>query len=83
MASSIDSKEIESLSFEDCYARLEQIVHKLEAGDLPLGASMSLYEEGMRLAQQCGQRLDAAELRVNELLSAVADQLDDDLDTER
>ena len=63
---------IEELSFEDSYARLEQVVQKLEAGDLGLEESVRLYEEGMRLAEHCGQQLDSAELRVTQLLSSIA-----------
>lgn len=73
MISSMNAVEIESLSFEDSYSRLEQIIEKLEGGDLSLDESVSLFEEGMRLAQHCGQKLDDAELKVFHLLSAVAD----------
>lgn len=65
--------EIESLSFEDSYSRLEQVIEKLEGGELSLDESVALFEEGMRLAQHCGQKLDDAELKVSQLLSAVAD----------
>ena len=73
MTSSMDVAEIESLSFEDSYARLEQVIEKLEGGELSLDESVALFEEGMRLAQHCGQKLDDAELKVSQLLSAVAD----------
>jgi len=66
--------EIESLSFEDSYSRLEQVIAKLEGGDLTLDESVALFEEGMRLAEHCGQKLDDAELKVSQLLSAVADR---------
>ncbi len=76
MATSMNPKEIESLSFEDSYARLEQVIQKLEAGELSLDESVALYEEGMRLARHCGRKLDDAELRVTRLLSAVAGEMD-------
>ncbi|OGO06185.1 MAG: exodeoxyribonuclease VII small subunit [Chloroflexi bacterium RBG_13_56_8] len=72
----METKEIESLSFEDSYAKLEEIIQRLEGGELSLDDSMSLYEEGMRLAQQCGRQLDDAELKVYELLSAAANELE-------
>lgn len=74
MTSSMDVAEIESLSFEDSYARLEQVIERLEGGELSLDESVALFEEGMRLARHCGQKLDDAELKVSQLLSAVADQ---------
>ena len=76
----MNREEIESLSFEDSFARLEQVIQKMETGDLSLDVSVSLYEEGMRLARHCGEELDDAELRVNELLAAVANELGEDSD---
>ena len=69
---------IEGIGFEDSYARLEQVVQRLEAGDLGLEESVRLYEEGMRLAEHCGQQLDSAELRVTQLLSSVAQPVEED-----
>lgn len=60
------SQEI-TLSFEEAYARLEDIVARLESGELSLDDSVALYEEGQRLAKHCGTLLDAAELRVQQL----------------
>lgn len=68
--------EIETLSFEDSYDRLEQVIQKLENGGLSLDESVALYEEGMRLAQHCGRKLDDAQLKVFSLLSAAADEMD-------
>ncbi len=59
----------QALTFEQAFAQLEAIVAKLESGNLPLEESVVLYEEGMCLAQLCGQRLDGAELRVSRLTS--------------
>jgi exodeoxyribonuclease VII small subunit len=62
-----NAQETTELSFEAALARLEAIVARLEAGNLPLDEAVALYEEGMRLVTLCGQRLDAAELRVSQL----------------
>ncbi len=67
-------EEIESLSFEDGYNRLEQVIRRLEAGELSLDESVALYEEGMRLAKHCERQLDNAELKVTQLLAAITDQ---------
>ena len=56
-----------NLSFEEAYARLEEIVARLEAGELSLDESLALYEEGQRIAQHCGALLDAAERRVEQV----------------
>jgi exodeoxyribonuclease VII small subunit len=55
------------MTFEDAFSALEAAVARLEAGSLSLDESVALYEEGLRLAKLCGQRLDAAELRVRQL----------------
>ena len=58
----------EGTSFEESTRRLAQIVTELEGGDLPLERSLSLFEEGVRLARAAQDRLDKAERRVEELL---------------
>jgi exodeoxyribonuclease VII small subunit len=55
------------LTFEQAYAQLEGIVAQLESGDLSLDESVALYERGQRLARLCGEKLDAAELRVRQI----------------
>jgi exodeoxyribonuclease VII small subunit len=57
----------EQLTFEQAYAQLEEIVTRLETGDLPLAESVALYERGQQLARLCGAMLDTAELRVQQL----------------
>ena len=59
----------EAPSFETAIKRLNEIVQTLERGDLPLEESLKLFEEGVRLSRVSQQRLDAAEKRVEELLS--------------
>jgi exodeoxyribonuclease VII small subunit len=54
--------------FETALARLEEIVQKLEEGDLPLEQSLKLFEEGIRLSRICNTRLEAAERKVEILL---------------
>lgn len=55
------------LTFEQAYTRLQQIVERLEAADLSLEESVALYEQGQALARLCGEMLDAAELRVQQV----------------
>jgi exodeoxyribonuclease VII small subunit len=60
--------EIENLSFEAAFAELEDVVRQLEEGNLPLDQAMALFERGTALAAHCNARLDAAELRVQQLI---------------
>jgi len=55
-------------SFEASLEALEQIVHELERGDLPLEKSLELFEDGIRLSRQCQERLNQAERRIEVLL---------------
>ena len=55
-------------SFEASLHRLEQIVKKLEAGELVLDDALKLFEEGINLSQQCQKQLEEAENKVEILL---------------
>jgi exodeoxyribonuclease VII small subunit len=61
--------DIDELSFEVAFSELEETVQKLEAGELTLEESVALFERGQALATHCQQQLDAAELKVEQLLS--------------
>lgn len=52
------------LSFEDAMKRLEEILRSLEAGDVPIDRTLSLYEEGVSLVKLCNKILDNAAERV-------------------
>ena len=54
----------EPMTFEQAMNRLEAIVRKLEAGELPLDETVRLYEEGQRLRNFCEQYLADAEQRI-------------------
>lgn len=54
-------------TYETLYSRMQEIVARLEAGELPLAEALALYEEGMTVAAACQRLLDEAELRVQEL----------------
>ena len=56
------------LDFEASMTRLEEIVTRLEKGDVPLSQSLSLFEEGTRLAAACRAELDQAEQQVVRLM---------------
>jgi len=54
-------------SFEEALGRLNEIVKRLETGDVALEESMQLYEEGMRLGKLCKGILKDAEARMKRL----------------
>ncbi|MFY0404548.1 exodeoxyribonuclease VII small subunit [Pantoea dispersa] len=57
------------LSFENALQQLEQIVSRLESGELPLEEALNEFERGVQLARSGQQTLQAAEQRVQILLS--------------
>ncbi len=61
------SDPVESLSFEEALARLEEIVRLLERGEAPLDQSIDLYQEGDRLKRHCEAKLKAAQMRIERI----------------
>jgi exodeoxyribonuclease VII small subunit len=55
------------LKFEDCLARLQQIVTALETGNLPLEESLKVFEEGIAMARHCQRYLEDAQRRIEVL----------------
>lgn len=55
------------LSFEQAMAELEEIVGRLEAGEVGLEESIGLYERGAALKRQCDAKLKEAEARIEKL----------------
>ncbi len=57
-------------SFEEAYERLSQIVDQLERGALSLEESLALYERGRALLAFCQQKIENAELRIQQIDSS-------------
>jgi exodeoxyribonuclease VII small subunit len=61
------------MEFEKKLGRLEEIVKKMETGDLSLEDSLKFFEEGVKLSRECNTQLVAAEQTVKVLLSIDAE----------
>ncbi len=59
---------MKELSFEDSMKKIEQIVGELEKGDLPLEESLKRFEEAVKLARACHEKLEGAQKKVNKLM---------------
>ena len=57
------------MDFEKKLGRLEEIVVKMDKGDLALEDSLKLFEEGIKLSRECQSRLSEAEAQVKKLVS--------------
>lgn len=73
-----DSKN--DFNFEEKLRELEQLVTRMEDGNLGLEESLEAFENGVKLVKDCQQALEAAEQKVKVLTSAEGDSEDLKLD---
>lgn len=59
---------IEAMSFEEALAELEDIVARLEQGEVDLEDSIALYERGTALKAHCEKKLKGAESRLEKIV---------------
>lgn len=62
------TKEKEA-TFEEKLTKLEDIVKKLEAGDIPLDSAVKEFNEAMTLAKECDEKLKNAEESLNKIIN--------------
>ena len=60
----MSDKPVDTMSFEEAMAALEQVVGALERGEVPLDQSIALYERGAKLKAHCAAQLAEAEEKV-------------------
>jgi exodeoxyribonuclease VII small subunit len=60
--------DIAAMSFEDALAELEQIVRRLEGGQVKLDEAILSYERGAQLKQHCERKLNEAQQRVDRIV---------------
>lgn len=59
----------QSIRFEEAIAKLEEVVRKLEMGDVPLEDAIELYKEGMELSVICQGKLQNAEQQLMTIIN--------------
>ncbi len=64
---------MEKMEFENAMQRLEKIVEELEDGNLPLEKAIDRFEEALKLAKICRDKLEKARLRVEKLVKRQED----------
>lgn len=64
-----EGAQIAEMTFEEALKALEQVVARLEGGEVPLDESISLYERGEDLRKHCQARLDAAQARIEKIVA--------------
>lgn len=64
-------------TFEEQLMELENLVRKMEGGNLPLGEALAAYEEGMKLSKKLTEELSTAEKRMLELSGGQVTPMED------
>jgi exodeoxyribonuclease VII small subunit len=64
-----------TVPFEEALQKLESIVEGMESGDLPLESLLAKYEEGVKLAKICQDKLAEAELKIQQLEKTAGGEL--------
>jgi exodeoxyribonuclease VII small subunit len=59
----------QKISFEEAMAKLEEIVDKLEVGDVPLEEAITYYKEGMELSKLCHDKLKSVEEQITKIIT--------------
>jgi len=62
-------KKEKELSFEENLEKLEEIVKNLESGNIPLDDAIDSFNEAMKIAKNCDEKLKKAEEKVNKILN--------------
>ena len=75
MSKTIDPTNDDKLTFEEAMAELDELVSRMEDGELSLDESLKAFERGVMLTRKCQEALSQAELRVKTLTDA--DTLED------
>ena len=71
-------KNVDELSYEEALAELEEIVALLEGEQSQLEEAIKLFERGQALASRCGVLLEAAELKVKQVVGDEAVDFEDE-----
>lgn len=61
--------EKKELTFEEAMEQLEDVVNKLEEGDVPLEEAINMFHEGMKLSKYCNDRLKQVDKQMAEVLT--------------
>ena len=60
-------KKKKELTLEESFARLEELVERLEDRDVPLEESFQIYKEGMDLLKNCKEKIDTVEKKMKQI----------------
>ncbi len=61
-------KRPDKLTYEQAFEELEEVVAKLEGGEMPLEESLACFERGLALSARCSELVENAELKLRQLV---------------
>ncbi len=61
--------EEKELSFEENLVKLEDIVKKLESGEVPLDDAIDKFHEAMKISEACDKKLKNAEEQISKIVA--------------
>ena len=67
---------MDNLSFEESLEQLEEIVNKLEKGDVPLDEAIDEFNNAMQLVKVCNEKLNKAEESIAKIVEENGDLVD-------
>ncbi|WP_181350058.1 exodeoxyribonuclease VII small subunit [Thalassobacillus sp. CUG 92003] len=65
----MSEEQNQELSFEQAMKQLEELVEKLEEGDVPLEQAIQYYQEGMKLSKLCSDKLGRVEEQMQQIVN--------------
>jgi exodeoxyribonuclease VII small subunit len=68
--------DLSTLSYEAALRELDEIIARLERGDVELEAAIAAYERGAALTRHCSQLLDSTEQKITQLVVAAASEVE-------
>lgn len=70
--------DVEKLSFEESMSLLEELVRKLEGGNLDLDESLQVYEKAVALREHCRKILDESDRKVQSIMETASGEKRED-----
>lgn len=68
------TKDSNDSSLEEQLEKLEELVAKLEGGDIPLEESLGLFEKGVALYRSCKKRMGDVEVKIQKLTDSMREE---------
>ena len=73
-------KNIDNLSYEEAFEKLQKIIQLLEQGNVSLDNSIKFYEQGILLKDYCEKKLQNAEMKIRTVINKPEDDKKDERD---